>query len=404
MKKLLTAIVLFVFVALPMSVMAMTTIADNDLSTVTGQSGVSIGADVTMNITADVIAWGDSDGIGGATTAGWVGLSALNINTMRIHMRGDNGMIDPLVAFGMYQLFGGAGTQAAFLADISGPTPTLLEQKALMASILGTQGFLTIDTYTAGSKTYVRIGIPTFEIDIASLNASVGLWSDNAGKPGTYQEMGTISMINMVALLGKGNYVDISQNDTASGVLINVANKTTAGNMIDKLTIASMSWGDADGLMIPGFTKTPGYVGLTNFEMDAVKVAATININVCTPTGQGVTGAAGLVAMDAATFGGFVAALPTLLASNDAATKDTIAYILNKAGVIGTTSVDIQLQANINIGKMFATVALGKDAALSNAPALQNVLGQFYIGNMNIAIPAYAAGVNAASWVTISAH
>jgi hypothetical protein len=273
-----------------------------------------------------------------------------------------------------------------------------------MASILGTQGFLTIDTYTAGSKTYVRIGIPTFEIDIASLNASVGLWSDNAGKPGTYQEMGTISMINMVALLGKGNYVDISQNDTASGVLINVANKTTAGNMIDKLTIASMSWGDADGLMIPGFTKTPGYVGLTNFEMDAVKVAATININVCTPTGQGVTGAAGLVAMDAATFGGFVAALPTLLASNDAATKDTIAYILNKAGVIGTTSVDIQLQANINIGKMFATVALGKDAALSNAPALQNVLGQFYIGNMNIAIPAYAAGVNAASWVTISAH
>jgi hypothetical protein len=300
----------------------------------------------------------------------------------------------------MYQLFGGAGTQAAFLADISGPTPTLLEQKALMGSILATQEFLTIDVYTAAAKTYVRIGIPTFEIDMASLTASVGLWSDPKATVSNYQEMGTINMTNMVALLGKHNYVDISQNDTKSGVLIHVDN-TATGNLIDKMTIASMSWGDADGLAIPGFTTTAGYVGLTNFEMDALKVVATLNINVCTPTGQGVTAAGGLVSMDGPNFVAFVAALPALLAKNDAATKDTIAWLLNKAGVIGTTSVDIALQANINIGAMSATVGLGTTPNLANIGA-QNTLGNFYIGNLNVVIP-YTAGVSQ-SWVTISAH
>jgi hypothetical protein len=397
MKKILTAIVLFVFVALPMSVMAMTTISDNDLSAVTGQSGVSIGADITINMSADVIAWGDADGVGGTSTAGWVGLSGLAINNMRIHMRSDAGMADPAVAYALFTGIAGNpwGSYAAFLADGA----SLNYQKAMLTSILGTQELLTIDVYTnAAAKTFVRIGIPTFEIDMASLNASVGLWSD-VHTATTYQEMGTINMTNMVALLGKGNYVDISQNDTKSGVLINVANGL-GGNMIDVLKIASMSWGDADGLMVG--PKTPGYIGLTGFEMDALKVAATININVCTPTGFAIPA---LLAMDQATLINYeTVLLPGLLAANDATTKDTIASILHAAGVIGSTSVDIQLQANINIGKMFATVALGKTADLANAVALQNVLGQFYIGNMTVAIPAYAAGVTAASWVTISAH
>jgi hypothetical protein len=400
MKKILTAIVLFVFVALPMSVMAMTTISDNDLSAVTGQSGVSISADVTMNINAGTLAWGDADGIGGTTSAGWVGLKDLAIANLRMHMRSDAGMIDPMVAFAEYQAFGGAGTQAAFLTDISGATPTVLEQKALLASILATQQFLTIDVYTVSGVTAVRIGLPTFEIDMASLDAKVGLWTDNAGVPGTFQEMGLISVKTMVALVGKGNFVDISKNDTASGVLINIGN-TSGGNMIDKMTIASMSWGDADGLAIAGAPASSGYIGLTGFTMNALKVAATLNINVCTPTGFAIPA---FLALDQAGLLAYEAALPTLLASNDATTKDTIAYILNSVHTIGTTSVDIALTANINIASMFATVALGPTADLANATTLQNVLGKFYVGNLTVAIPAYNAGVNAASWVSISAH
>jgi hypothetical protein len=400
MKKILTAIVLFVFVALPMSVMAMTTIADNDLSTVTGQSGVSISADITMNVNADTLAWGDADGVGGGTTAGWVGLKDFGISNLRMHMRSDNGMVDYSVAFAEYQAFGGVADAnlGAFIADISGTPPSLLAQKALLASILATQQFLTIDVYTTGGVTAVRIGLPTFEIDMASLDAKVGLWTDNAGVPGTFQEMGRISVKNMVALVGKGNFVDISKNNTASGVLINVGN-TSGGNTIDKLTIASMSWGDADGLAIVGAPASSGYIGLTNFVMNALKVVATLNINVCTPTGFAIPT---FLALDQTGLLAYEAALPTLLSSNDATTKDTIASILHSVGTIGTTSVDIALTANINIASMYANVKLGPDSAL--ATGTLNTLGQFYVGNLTVAIPAYNAGVNAASWVAISAH
>ena len=63
MKKILTAIVLFALVVLPMSVMAMTSITEDELSTVTGQAGVSIGADLTMNLSLGTVAWGDIDGL-----------------------------------------------------------------------------------------------------------------------------------------------------------------------------------------------------------------------------------------------------------------------------------------------------------------------------------------------------
>mgnify|MGYP000905370113 CR=1 FL=1 len=48
---------------LPLSVWAMTPVSDSDLSNVTGQAGVSINADLTMDITIGTMAWGDGDGV-----------------------------------------------------------------------------------------------------------------------------------------------------------------------------------------------------------------------------------------------------------------------------------------------------------------------------------------------------
>ena len=45
---------------------ALTSLADEDLSEVSAQTGVSIFVDITLNIHIDCIAWGDPDGIGGA--------------------------------------------------------------------------------------------------------------------------------------------------------------------------------------------------------------------------------------------------------------------------------------------------------------------------------------------------
>jgi len=55
----------------------MTAVSDFDLEEVTGQTGLT----VTMNttVTATSIAWGDSDGFGTYSTAGWVILSSVTM-------------------------------------------------------------------------------------------------------------------------------------------------------------------------------------------------------------------------------------------------------------------------------------------------------------------------------------
>jgi hypothetical protein len=75
---------------LPLSVWAMTPLADDELSEVSGQSGVSIMPNVTMDIHFDVIAWGDSDGIGGSTSGGYVGVTNLSVNNLSIGPRTDD--------------------------------------------------------------------------------------------------------------------------------------------------------------------------------------------------------------------------------------------------------------------------------------------------------------------------
>jgi len=96
MKRVLTFLAIML---LPLSVMAMTPVSDSTLSDVTGQAGVNINADLTMNIGIGTMAWGDADGIGGfnsgtdtspwATVAagGYVGMTNFNINGLRIKAR-----------------------------------------------------------------------------------------------------------------------------------------------------------------------------------------------------------------------------------------------------------------------------------------------------------------------------
>ncbi len=60
----------------PLTLFAMTPLSDEDLSGVSGQTGVSIWVDVTMNIHIDTIAWGDSDGLGAITYKSQVACSS----------------------------------------------------------------------------------------------------------------------------------------------------------------------------------------------------------------------------------------------------------------------------------------------------------------------------------------
>jgi len=63
---------------LPVSAMAgMSAVSDVDLEEVTGQTGITITMNVT--VTATSMAWGDSDGFGTYSTAGWVILSTVQM-------------------------------------------------------------------------------------------------------------------------------------------------------------------------------------------------------------------------------------------------------------------------------------------------------------------------------------
>jgi hypothetical protein len=85
--------VILVFILVPVCVLAMNPLSDEDLSSISGQAGVSIMPNITMNIHIDVIAWGDSDGLGSnniwgvQTSGGYVGVTNLTITNLHIGPR-----------------------------------------------------------------------------------------------------------------------------------------------------------------------------------------------------------------------------------------------------------------------------------------------------------------------------
>lgn len=92
MKKIFMVIALMAMLMLPLTSFSMTAMEEGDLSSVTGQAGVSINLDARVDLAADVVAWGDLDGFeatnvsvtSGPDAAGWIGLSNLNIDNLRI--------------------------------------------------------------------------------------------------------------------------------------------------------------------------------------------------------------------------------------------------------------------------------------------------------------------------------
>jgi len=72
---------------------AMKPMNNADLSQVAGRSGISINVDVTMNVHFDVLAWGDSDGLGAVniwneeTTGGYIGVTGFTMQNLSISHR-----------------------------------------------------------------------------------------------------------------------------------------------------------------------------------------------------------------------------------------------------------------------------------------------------------------------------
>jgi len=434
-----------------LSVWAMTPVSDSDLSNVTGQAGVNINADITMDINIGTMAWGDADGIKGPydpwttnTTGGYVGMTGFNIHNLVIRARTDTG-------------------------DTYNTYSTLMLKPITIDVATGTKNGVA-------NTTFVRFGLGALKISMDALQFNVALGQRPAAGAdlALSQVMGVVSLGQMAIYMNPTSYVDIFAHG-GMGVSFDV-NVT-----VDGFKMNYMSWGDTDGIAgmgtgghgytTAGQTQknwmdtgtTAGYVGFNNFKLgDAMHPAITMNgivaidvatahdgiysklpklandINMslnafglayhdfavgakglyygtrlaaCLSSGMTTTQAlASLqgtllgVPMDAAYFP-VAGAVAGCLASSQLTSYPeavTVVHISFPGSVAGYTMADSSAVGfRVNVAKITADVALGNDAGFAaggtTTSPMPAVLGDIYISGMEMKI-------KQGSWVDIWAH
>jgi len=414
MKRVLTILAILL---LPLSVWAMTPVNDSDLSNVTGQAGVNINADLTMNISIGTMAWGDSDGITGVympwatvATGGYIGMTGFNINNLVIRGRTNT-------------------------ADNYNSYSTLLLKP------------ITIDVATdsttghgVAGTTFVRFGLGALQINLDALQFTVALGSHAATNyigltPTINQALGVVSMGGMGIYINPWSYVDIyngrvNNTTTAQGV-------TFAFNVIiDRFTMAYMSWGDADGLGSTNSTtstntpstgfrwistgNTAGYVGMNNFQLgNATSPAITVTGSVAIDVVTDASGASTYAALPPLM--GFMKSAMKANGMNPTSEAQVIAFI-NAQGIVANTPLYMLLAAHaipaqsvsvvhisfpsdltVTMNSMWADVQVASTANLGGVVAGGGAVGQS--GEMgDIYIQGMTLTVKSGSWVDIWAH
>jgi hypothetical protein len=207
MKSALFFLVIFL---LPFSTWAMTPLTDSELSDINGQAGVSIMPNIAMKIHFDILAWGDSDGLGsdniwgGQTSGGYIGLTNFNMK-FQIKPRDDN-----------YN-----GYNSLMMNPITIDVAT---------------GYIPYGADT----TFVRIGLGALKIsmDQMQFNVALGQHADTTtgNTPVLKQVLGVASLGSMDVYVNPQSYIDVSPH-ASHGVTFNL-------NMIlDSVNIAYVSWG-----------------------------------------------------------------------------------------------------------------------------------------------------------------
>ncbi len=178
------------------------------------------------SLTLNTLSWGDSDGVGGTTTAGFVGLRNLAINNLAINGR----------------------------ATVDVETQT---------GNIGGINLLPVGTV------FVRMGFDNLDVSMDSLNTDVALGNR---KDDLNQVLGSV-------FLG-GLEIDIN-----GSVKIHTPSASTQGVVfdlnvrVDTKKPFTLSWGDSDGV---GGMNTAGYRGWRNFAITGLTLAGSVSIEVAT--------------------------------------------------------------------------------------------------------------------------
>jgi hypothetical protein len=236
---------------IPLSLWAMTPVADCDLSDITGQAGVNINADVTVNILIDTASWGDSDGVAfingptanswtpGIYSGGFVGIDNFNLVNHRLRARAES--TDNWNGYSTFML-------KPITIDVATGDKTSVGGSA--------------------SQTFVRFGLGSLHLSLDSLSFNVGNSSGyTTGAVAISDIMGSVNIGEMEMYINPTSYIDIfSHGGTGVSLQLRVT--------IDRYTLGYVSWGDADGLNGSalstddvewiGATNSSGFIGLSN--------------------------------------------------------------------------------------------------------------------------------------------
>jgi hypothetical protein len=324
MKKLIA--ILAVLMLVPFTAFGLEALSEDVLDDVTGQAGVSINLSVSIaSVTMDTLAWGDSDGVGTSTDAGWVGLSNFSMTGIQVHPRAD-------------WVF---GTDAS---------------KALLQ-------FVTIDVATDPTgvlydgATYVHINPGTLEIMVADMTTDVALGADAAA--GLNQTLGSVGMSNLLVRLNQDNFIDIYSGQSVAATALGTTGSGVTMTFqfnVDVLSMDSLTWGDSDGVVDGGVT-TGGTVGLYDFVIDDMTVTGTVTIDVAT-IGAGVA-CVGMPTSNAQIWSNVVYIYGLLNANNPGTTSDSFVHIgLNDIDVTiatMTTNVGFSNAATDTLGSIYAS-------------------------------------------------
>ena len=208
-------LILSILLLVSLPVWAMTPISDDDLSFITGQAGVNINPDLTMNISIGTIVWGDADGINGVynpwpsiPSGGYIGVNNFNISNLKIRER-----TDPSDHWNNYS--------------------TLMLKPVTIDVATGTKLGMP-DT------AFIRIGIGALRISTDQMQFDIALGPHIDAKtnaaPVPNQVLGTASLGAMDAYVNPKSYVDVYSN-AAHGVVFDM-NVT-----LDRINLPYVSWG-----------------------------------------------------------------------------------------------------------------------------------------------------------------
>ena len=137
MKKLLVVLAILMVPVVAMA--GMSAMSKKDMSTIKGQTGITI--ETGLSVTVGSVAWGDADGFGTFTTAGWLVLSGISM---------------PNIHFGGLLDVGGNAT-TSYLQLTTGTTP-LVEGSMTIANII------VGDTATATTQSLGEVRVSNISV------------------------------------------------------------------------------------------------------------------------------------------------------------------------------------------------------------------------------------------------